>query len=518
MAFYVNKNKERKIFGYPKAACSSGGAKVNDNSSTLWSSPVAGQLPFLLTAAGKKDLQVTDDTLFVKNDVECSRNLLPCDPVAMVMHIDSLFEAKDAKKLLNALVAVGDQYVKIDNPLGHFANFDVGQRLSGTTSTAMTSTGASVELTLGRIGYILPFAKNKFSPDDLKKDAFIPVDDTVWFMIVLGSDHNGFHITGVNPVSKKITVNTLSTKYDAGAKVYATRTDFPIYQTQPFHLTTDSRPGNTLFEQVNLKSQDLQVGDHVYVINHPLYLMYYPTGAWGGEHSFISEIGNRDTTGTVFRTDLKVEGHGLNDTLLGMVNDMLQWINTVLSRFQAIAKIHINNLKANGRKTAGDVTFIPAASGAAFEFLEYNVPYNYYDYRQSKSLPVAAGFVIQEASADPRNEFFIFNAESDDSTVAPSIPKPNVQFRITFTGASFATGQFKLSNWGVTYLNPQSAKLETQPLFASDDKTPKLLTFDDLAKSKPFFALDENADAFVTRPWVSFDSTYQTFLKNNGAF
>jgi hypothetical protein len=322
----------------------------------------------------------------------------------------------------------------------------------------------------------------------------------------------------VNPVSKKITVDTLSTSYGPGAKVYVTRKDLPIYKTQPYHLTTDSRPGNTLFEQINLKSEDLQVGDHVYVINHPLYLMYYPTGAWGGEHSFISEIGNRDTTGSVFRNDLKVEGHGLNDTLLGMVNDMLEWINTVLSRFQAIAKIHLNNLKAKGRTTTSDVTFVPPATGASFEFLEYDVPYTYFDHRQGKNVNVTTGFVIQEAAADPRNVFLIYNAEKSDSKLTPSIPQANVQFRITFTGASFPTGQFKLSNWAVGYYNRQSAKLETQPLFASDDKTPKLLSFDDLAKSKPFFALDENADAFVTRPWVSFDPAYQTFLKNNGAF
>jgi len=518
MAFFVNKNRERKIFGYPKATCSSGNMKVNDNSSTLWVSAGADQLPFLLTGPGKKDLQVTDDTLFIKNDVECNRNLLACDPVAMVLHIDALFEAKDAKKLLNALVAVGDHYVKIDNPLGHFANNMAGQRLAGVTSTAMSSTGTNVEIALGRVGYIIPFAKNSVTADDLKKDAYIPVDGTVWFMIVLGRDHNGFHITGVNPVSKKITVDTLSTKYDAGAKVYVTRTNFPIYQTQPFHLTTDSRPGNALFEQLNLKSEDLQVGDHVYVINHPLYLMYYPTGAWGGEHSFISEIGSRDTTGTVFRNDLKVEGHGLNDTLLGMVNDMLKWINTVLSRFQAITKIHLNNLKANGRKTTANVTFIDPASGASFEFLEYDIQYSYFDYRQSKKVDVTTGFVIQEAAADPRNEFLIFNAENSDSKLTPSIPQPNVQFLIKFTGASFATGQFKPSNWAVAYYNQQSATFETQPLFASDDKTPKQLSFDDLAKSKPFFALDDNADAFVTRPRVNFDATYQTFLKNNGAF
>ncbi len=78
--------------------------------------------------------------------------------------------------------------------------------------------------------------------------------------------------------------------------------------------------------------------------------------------------------------------------------------------------------------------------------------------------------------------------------------------------------QFKLSNWGVQYFNAQTANLESQPLFAKDNKTPKLLTFDDLAKSKPFFATDDNGDAYVTRPrGEDFSVGYQTFLESIGA-
>src|SRR5262249_2644478 len=135
------------------------------------------------------------------------------------------------------------------------------------------------------------------------------------------------------------------------------RTAQPLYSTLPHHFVTDSRPDHALFEQLTIKATELQVGDHAYVINHPLYKIYYPTGAWGGEHSFITEIGIRDSAFGAFRSSLKLAGHGLEDSLLGMGNDMLAWNNTVLSILQALTRIHLDYLKTNGRKSTTNVTF-----------------------------------------------------------------------------------------------------------------------------------------------------------------
>ena len=81
-----------------------------------------------------------------------------------------------------------------------------------------------------------------------------------------------------------------------------TKTIQPFYATLPQHFLSDTRPNRALFEQLTVKAADLQVGDHVYVLNHPLYRIFYPAGIWGGEHSFISEIGSRDTTGSASAT------------------------------------------------------------------------------------------------------------------------------------------------------------------------------------------------------------------------
>ena len=82
-------------------------------------------------------------------NTDCDRNLLACDPVATTLHLDALRVAKDPDKLLKALIAVGDHYLKIDNPLGHFGNFPEGQRLVAVTAAPVTA-GTNLEIALGK--------------------------------------------------------------------------------------------------------------------------------------------------------------------------------------------------------------------------------------------------------------------------------------------------------------------------------------------------------------------------------
>ena len=297
MAYYVNPNNVRNIFAYPSTKCGDV-MKVNADANSFWTGVTGGTQPFILSGSGKADPQKADENLF-KPNTDCDRNLLACDPVATTLHLDALRVAKDPDKLLKALIAVGDHYLKIDNPLGHFGNFPEGQRLVAVTAAPVTA-GTNLEIALGKVGRILTFSKNQLAAAQLATDAYLPIKST-FFMIVLGDVHETFQVDGINPVTKKMKVGKLANSYGTGAKVYVVQKDLPVYKTLVFHFTTDSRPNNALFEQLSIKSEDLQVGDHAYVINHPLYLLYYPTGAWGGEHSFIAEIDSRDTTATTFR-------------------------------------------------------------------------------------------------------------------------------------------------------------------------------------------------------------------------
>ncbi len=97
---------------------------------------------------------------------------------------------KDPDKLLKALIAVGDHYLKIDNPLGHFGNFPEGQRLGAVTAAPVTA-GTNLEIALGKVGRILTFSKNQLAAAQLTTDAYLPIKST-FFMIVLGDVHETF--------------------------------------------------------------------------------------------------------------------------------------------------------------------------------------------------------------------------------------------------------------------------------------------------------------------------------------
>jgi len=523
MNFYVNPNDTWNVFAYPPEKVD---MKVNKNSEVpqpLWDGVHNSSLPFVLTSEGKQDADKTIEQLFKKNKGN-DRNLFACDPVITVLLMDALREAKDPNKLLNALIAQGDHYLKIDNPLGHYSNardpldplkLPIGQRLVGVTSSGANA-GNLAEVELGKIGTILSFMRN-LQPSMLTQDQFIPFTGP-FFMIVQGTLQDRFTIDSVNPVKRKIRVSKLGNTYTPRANIYSARTNFPFYPSLPFHFVTDSRPDKALFEQRSVKATDLQVGDHVFALNHPLYRMFFPAGLWGGEHSLISEIQTRESAASTFRSKLMVGGHGVDfNSLLDMGNFMTSLVNVVLGILQPLTKLHLDNLKTNGRKSVTHVNFIQRKeNGIDMNVFEYDLPYTHKLYAEKgKPETITAGFVIKEVTND-LSVFQIFNANGKDSTKAPKTPEPDVFLGVKFIGAGPGE-QFLPSKWAVPFFNPQTSTFEEQPLFEKDNKTPKLLTFDDLAKSKPFFVTDEISDAFVTRPRVNFDQIYQTFLKTNGA-
>ncbi|HEY5741427.1 MAG TPA: hypothetical protein VIS99_02705 [Terrimicrobiaceae bacterium] len=527
MNFHVNPNRVRGVFEYPNPPEK---MQVNKDpipsksAQTFWKGEQDGSMPFILSDAGKLDPVLAVLNLFNKKPSHSERNLFACDPVVTALHMDALLVAKNAEKLLKALVSVGDHYLKIDNPLGHFANHILGQRLVAVNS-AQVNAGQNVDIEVGRVGPIVAFVEPKLLTEQaLRDDNYISLPTPNSFMIVQGGVREVFAINAVNPVTRMVRVARLTNSYKPAAKIYVTRRLLPFYSTLPFHFISDSRPDRALFEQVTVKSVDLQVGDHVYVINHPLYRIFWPGGAWGGEHAFVSEIDSRDSAAPALRSTLKLEGHGLRDTLLGMCTTMLEDNNIVLATMQALTKIHLNYLKDTGRRTTAKVTFIErlepttGTSTAKMNVFEYRVPYTYSVVigGQKKTNTKTNGFVIKEQAAAPNSAFEIFNNDGTDSIVDATHPRPDAFLGVVFIGSAPAEA-FTLSKWATPYFNAATVKLEALPLFAKDNKTPTVLTFEDLVKAKPFMATDDVGDVYVTRPRVDFSATYQKFLQDNGA-
>lgn len=83
-----------------------------------------------------------------------------------------------------------------------------------------------------------------------------------------------------------------------------------ITSERPVFFTIDEDDSRALFENSDVDFNDLQLSDHVYIYNHPVYNNLAPNGIWQGEHSFISK--------KIYKKDeivYKYYGHGFSSGL-----------------------------------------------------------------------------------------------------------------------------------------------------------------------------------------------------------
>ena len=59
------------------------------------------------------------------------------------------------------------------------------------------------------------------------------------------------------------------------------------------HFITDNT-NESLFSKLDIPATDLQVGDHIYIYNHPLYKVFIPNGSWRGEHALVYDLMDRN--------------------------------------------------------------------------------------------------------------------------------------------------------------------------------------------------------------------------------
>jgi hypothetical protein len=537
MVNYVNPNDV--AFAYPSSTAQPPEPmQVNASASTYWTPTAPFALPFILNATGKADPVKATELLYDPHPKQhAKQSLFACDPALCSVLLDSLLVSRDAGQLLKALAGRHDQYLKIDNPFGHFANERTGQRLIAITSKDAPAQ-QNVDIEVGRIGPLAAFADpSVVTQQVLETDAYAPlpqatVQNPNLFLIVFEGQAQPFHVKQFNPKRRLIQADKLDALYPAGSKIYVTRKGNPLYLTLPFHFLSDGRPLLSLFEQKGVPAKDLSVGDHAYFLNHPLYLVYWPEGAWGGEHSLITEIGSRDSASSAFRSNIKLSGHGLEPmTLLEMAGEMLGKINLALPMIQAITRIHQRFLKAVAtagknaefdikaghplaRHSTSKVTFTeePGPGGVKIHVFQYAMPYSfsYVSNGNTKKGGSSKGFVVKELAGNP-DTFQIFNDDGTDLNIVPT-----QLLLVIYIGAS-GGDHSKPSNWGVPFFNPSLNQHSFHPLFKANDKTPTILVFDDLVKAKPLLVTDEVSDAFVTRPRTNFDPTYKAFLSSNGA-
>ena len=107
-------------------------------------------------------------------------------------------------------------------------------------------------------------------------------------------------------------------------------------QEPGLHLLWDDEDElKTLFSKVEVKESDFQIGDHVVVRNHPIYLNLEPAGLWSAEHSLVANLGNRNPNSG---KGIRFGGHGIpNPFTIPVVYDALtRSLQTKLNRVYAI--------------------------------------------------------------------------------------------------------------------------------------------------------------------------------------
>lgn len=293
----------------------------------------------------------------------------------------------------------------------------------------------------------------------------------------------------------------------------------------------NDRTATALFVEDHVDPADLQVGDHVYVWNHPLYEYLHPLGDWRGEHAVVVACGNRKfNDGKGFL----VSGHGTRPdvlTLAELRDQLWKIMNSLLNLVYAKAKIFLD-YKA-GKLTGLNVTsqdhdFTDNQGNTVhttiylfqvhFEFSNYTAApmgSNQPEVNSGESFLVA--YVANENScAFPAYGQTIAGAISNERDrrgpvlVLTGTPTPNQ--------SSFDPILWTLKYDVGTYYcdpNPQSGKY---PLFK---KAKNRVVFRNLETMEmpnpPFGRLIPDANrVLVTRPMVNFDAAYQSFLAANG--
>ncbi len=522
MIYYVNPNDKRKIFAYPSNSCQEdipGSAppkkydifRVSKTAENHWThvGPRKGT-PFILTATGRAQPVEAIDKLFTKQSTYCNRNLLPCDPVMSCVHIDSLLEAKNKTTLLNKLVAEGGLHLIIDHPYSLLGNRKGGSNLF-TILDATASSGSDVEVKVQRIWF---FMRDFIFKDESNrtKDQYFTLAKPQECHIVQGNTFEKAEIIAANPVQQRIRFKSLANSYSKGARVYKF-IDLPI----PYHIIMDSREDKALFEQKSVKSIDLQVGDHIYVRNHPLYASFYPKGVWGGEHSVIVELSTRKFDSPMMGDQMKVAGHGLSLSLKGMIGNMIARMNLVADIVQEIVKIHLANLKLNQLNSSTNVTVKSKTIGSvAYKVLEYDKSFTFYDPTENAFKTSTTGFVIAQEKIDS-GEFFLYNYASKDS----SDDKNRFIEPFFFDGTvNNSTTRYKPENYCFKFYDTLTGKIKKWHLFeTSSGGLPinKTFKFEDVRAISPFHRLDTNTDAFIIRPRVDFSNAYLNHLNTAGA-
>ena len=330
MYYFVNPSS-LGYFHYPSA----NGISLNPKAAPYWDISTAR-----LSAMGRKKPREAIKKIFDKsphggNMVYCTHaaNLLHLDSLLTVeeptlLHLDSLLTVEEPTRVFEQFVAQGEAYI----------DFDVAFQDVFAFTTAEASPGSNVLVEIEEP--LLPFHAGRQYIIVGKRNSEIATVTTV------GSNGNA------------ITFDRLGSTYEKGTM---------IWRNKPFEALSDPRPLHGWFEERLIDVEDLQVGDHVFLMNHPLYLHMVPQGTWSGEHSFVMRRWRKRDPKTKPRSDendplpwdketISVQGHGMSIMRLEVATNVKMLGKLNLAIVAAVEQLK-SRLEQNPSLSQADVSY-----------------------------------------------------------------------------------------------------------------------------------------------------------------
>jgi hypothetical protein len=286
-----------------------------------------------------------------------------------------------------------------------------------------------------------------------------------------------------------------------------------------------------LFETPGCKVEDLVVGDHVYIFNHPLYKVFEPDGSWSGEHALVYNLGNRNLNS---RNGYRFGGHGKEGTLYQFYNAFLKDLRTYLHESYKISKIHLDVMSGglpalpSGAAVNSSGPFNLTLNEELGEFMiyDYSIRYQYRDYNRQR-LVNDDDFLIFHGMINSIN-VFVYGAERNISDISGGV---NEGSTITLTRPVYyvrtrepGAGESVLNPliWGIHYRSHESGSSSHRFFYPFKEVRGhlrlNLIEMSDLFDTPLALVSDLNSDVYCTRPKVDLNnSSYLSYLRSSGA-
>jgi hypothetical protein len=326
------------------------------------------------------------------------------------------------------------------------------------------------------------------------------------------------------------------------------RQEDPNRQQFTFFMNDASSQGVMRRVRMPMPPLDLQVGDHVYIYNHPLYKIFRPEGSWRGEHAFVYACGNRDyrsAKGFVFG------GHGKEGTLYQFYYDFVTELTSYLALARSIAMGHLTYMIGGAAAilpgTANEVEDAVTINGSTsiYRIIEYDqMAISGRDFTKipskakRKPKTFQPGFLVLQSKT--ANEFYLVFKDklSEDKRLRENLmkriadlpvpKKPNhvIKFkRISAPAVGAPPAEiYSMTEWGVAYTERNTGVERLWAFFEIKDgkvrrhelKTDKDALDPQLLDAPFSLFTSASTDIDVILPTVDFGA-HKTFLAANGA-